>query len=88
MVDLLKGRQVSPCLQFSYVFNFCICFQHHEIFLCHHDTDIDHLLANLPSLLSFLGNHEFDFLLAGEDPTVRIIQPNHHIVIQIEVETS
>lgn len=78
---------MSPSLQLRYVFDLRVSLQHHQVVLRHNKVDIDHLLAHLPSLLSLLSHHELNLLLAGEHSAVSIVQPDQHIIVEVQVET-
>lgn len=87
VINLLQSGQVSPRLQLCHVFNLRVRLQHHQVIFCHNKIDIDHLLANLASLLAFLNDLEVDLLLAGEDATISIAKPDQHVVVEVQVET-
>ena len=57
-------------MQLGDVFDLSVSLEHHEVVLGDDEVDVDHLLANLPSLFALLRQLELDLLLAREDFTV------------------
>ena len=54
--------------------------------LSHYQVDVDHLLTHLARLFTLLRQLQFYFLLAWEHSTVRITQPDEHVVVKTQVE--
>ena len=72
VINLLQCCEVAPRLQLRYVFNLRVRLEHHQVVLRHHQVNVDHVLAHLPCLFTFLRQLQFDFLLAREDAAVRV----------------
>jgi len=77
--------------QLRHVLDLRVRLQHQQVVICHHQVDVDHSLPDLFGniallVLDFIG--ELGALLAGKDATVRITQPDEHVVVETEVETT
>ena len=88
MINFLQGAKAAPRLQLRYVFDFSVRLKHHQVVLRHDQVDINHLLSHLTRLFALLSQLELHFLLAGEDATFRIGEPDEHVIIKSEMEST
>jgi len=89
VVDSGNRRERRPSEEFGDVFDFRVCFEHHEVMVRDDEVDVRHCLSDLlrdVALLIFDLHIHLVLLLACEDTAVSVGQPYQHIIVETQME--
>ena len=87
--NLLECLQGGPRYQLGHILNLSVRFQHYQVVLRDYYVNVYHVLSHLlrhRSLLIFHLDINFILLLAWEDSTLCVVEPNGHVIVQTQVK--